>query len=108
MARKQPVEPEREEPGLIDQLKDAIRQSGRTLYRLSKESGIGHDRLSRFVRGERGLSLEAADAIFRTLGLRVTPTAQQTSPTTESPTKPPPASPAEQQPQTKKPRKKKE
>jgi hypothetical protein len=42
-----------------------------SLNQLGKASGVGNDRLSRFVRGERGLSSEAIDALCRALGLRL-------------------------------------
>ena len=63
---------EKKETGLIGQIKEAIRDSGKTLYRIGKESSVGPDRLSRFMRGERSLSLEAAEKICEALGLRLT------------------------------------
>jgi transcriptional regulator with XRE-family HTH domain len=59
----------REAPTLTDQLREAIRQSGRSLNQLGKQCGLDAARLSRFVRGERGLSLEAIDAIAKALNL---------------------------------------
>jgi transcriptional regulator with XRE-family HTH domain len=61
------------EPGLVEQLREAIRTSGRTLSELEEACGIGKDRLSRFVRGERGIGLEAAERICAALNLRLTP-----------------------------------
>ena len=61
--------PPTEATGLIAQLREAIRDSGESLQQLGKRTRIGADRLSRFVRGERGLSLEAADTLCRALGL---------------------------------------
>jgi hypothetical protein len=58
--------------GLKGQLRQAIRGSGRSLNQLSIASGIGRDRLSRFVRGERGLGLDAAERLCEALGLRLT------------------------------------
>ena len=49
-------------------LRDAVRASDQTLYRLSMETGIGQDVLSRFVREERGLSLETAGRLAVHLG----------------------------------------
>jgi hypothetical protein len=57
--------------GLVEQLRQAIRDSGLSLGQLGKACGIGKDRLSRFVRGERGIGLDAADCIFQALGLSV-------------------------------------
>ena len=41
-------------------LRSALKASDQTLYRVSMETSIGQDVLSRFVREERGLSLETA------------------------------------------------
>lgn len=56
---------------LTDQLRDAVRRSEVTRYRLSQELGIDQAALSRFVSGERGLSLEAIDKLAAYLGLRL-------------------------------------
>jgi transcriptional regulator with XRE-family HTH domain len=64
------------EPGLVDQLRDAIRDSGQSLNQLSHACGVGRDRLSRFLRGERGLTLDAAEKICRTLRLELAPRRQ--------------------------------
>ena len=56
---------------MIEQLRTAIRQSGLSLRRLGETSGLGADRLSRFLRGERGLTLEAAEKICLCLGLKL-------------------------------------
>jgi len=56
---------------LTDQLREAVRRSEVTRYRLSQELGIDQGALSRFVSGERGLSLEAIDKLAGYLGLRL-------------------------------------
>src|SRR5262245_45427194 len=61
-----------EEAGLAEQLRQAIRDCGQTLNQLSTACGVGRDRLSRFVRGERDMTVAAADKICRALGLRLT------------------------------------
>jgi transcriptional regulator with XRE-family HTH domain len=61
-----------EATGLVEQLREAIRRSGQTLNQLSGVCGVGRDRLSRFLRGERDLTLSAAEQICRALGLRLT------------------------------------
>jgi plasmid maintenance system antidote protein VapI len=60
-------------PGLTDLLRQAIRESGRTLKHLSEASGVDAGRLSRFVRGERDMYLSAADKLCRALGLTLPP-----------------------------------
>jgi hypothetical protein len=58
-------------PDVIDQLREAIRNSGQSLYRLGKTSGVGPDRLSRFMRGERDLTGDAVAKICTALGLQL-------------------------------------
>jgi transcriptional regulator with XRE-family HTH domain len=62
-----------ERPGLIDQLKEQIRGSGRSLNQIAEGSGISVSQLSRFMRGERGLTLHAAEKVCRTLHLHLEP-----------------------------------
>lgn len=49
-------------------LRSALKASDQTLYRVSMETGIGQDVLSRFSREERGLSLETAGRLAVHLG----------------------------------------
>ena len=58
-------------PPLTEQLRQAILTSGKTRYAISKAAGVGQDTLSRFIHGERGLSMEAMDAIGQYLGLEL-------------------------------------
>jgi transcriptional regulator with XRE-family HTH domain len=69
MAKKKPEEA----PGLIKQLRGQIRQDGRSLSEIARASGVDAPRLSRFMAGKRGLSIEALDAIFRALRLTIVP-----------------------------------
>lgn len=59
----------RGEPGLVEQLKAAIRDSGLSLNQISQRSGVGTPTLSRFMRGKRTLTLYVAERLCRTLGL---------------------------------------
>jgi transcriptional regulator with XRE-family HTH domain len=68
MAQKRP---EKRGNGLKSQLRKAIRESGQSLQQLGRECGVGADRLSRFLNGKRGLSLDAAEKLCDTLGLRL-------------------------------------
>jgi transcriptional regulator with XRE-family HTH domain len=63
----------REPPGVVEQLREAIRGSGKSLYQLGTASGVGRDRLSRFMRGQRDLTFEAVEKLCRVLGLGLTP-----------------------------------
>src|SRR5687768_2660857 len=48
---------------LTDQLRQAIDDSGLTRYRIAKETGISEPTLSKFYLGQRGLSMEALNAL---------------------------------------------
>ena len=54
-----------------DLIRAAIRRDGRTIYRLSKDSGVNQAVLGRFMRGERDLNLRTADKVCRALGLQL-------------------------------------
>jgi transcriptional regulator with XRE-family HTH domain len=56
---------------LVEQLRNAIQQSGRSLNQLAQLTGVDSGRLSRFMTGKRGLTQDALDRIFRELQLRV-------------------------------------
>jgi transcriptional regulator with XRE-family HTH domain len=56
---------------LTQQLRTVVAQSGMTLGELSRATGIDKSALSRFVHGERGVSMEAMDALGQCLGLRI-------------------------------------
>ena len=57
---------------LTDQLRQAIEDSGLTRYRIMKETGISESTLSQFYRGQRGLSMEALNALGECLQLSIT------------------------------------
>jgi hypothetical protein len=57
---------------LTDQIRDAVKASKLTHYRLCKETGIDPASMSRFMsRQRRGLSMEALDALAAMLKLRI-------------------------------------
>lgn len=56
---------------LTDQLRQAIDESGLTRYRISKETGISEATLSKFYLGQRGLSMEALNALGEFLELTI-------------------------------------
>lgn len=55
----------------MDVLRDAIRKSPETRYRIAKETGVTQGQLSRLMSGERGLSLETAQRLADHLGLEL-------------------------------------
>jgi len=57
---------------LQDQLRQAIENSGLTLYRIAKDSGVAYQVLHRFARGERDLTLETATKLADYFGMRLT------------------------------------
>ncbi|RLS36443.1 MAG: hypothetical protein DWH81_12440 [Planctomycetota bacterium] len=57
---------------LTDQLRQAIDDSGLTRYRIMKETGISESTLSKFYLGQRGLSMEAMNALGECLQLTIT------------------------------------
>jgi plasmid maintenance system antidote protein VapI len=57
----------------VDELREAIRNSGETEYRVAKESGVAQPILNRFLHGERGVSLETAAKVCKYLGLHLAP-----------------------------------
>jgi transcriptional regulator with XRE-family HTH domain len=67
MARK------KREPGLVEQIKEAIRASGQTMYAISKASKVSTAQLSRFMQGKRSLSLPAAEKVCRILRIGLAP-----------------------------------
>lgn len=59
------------EPTMSDVLRAAIRASGQTHYRISKNAGIAPDYLHRFVHGSRDIRLTTAGKICKALGLEL-------------------------------------
>jgi hypothetical protein len=60
-----------------EQLAQAIRESGLTVYRLGVLARVDQGSLSKFLAGERGLSLDAVDRIVGVLDLELRPRRKQ-------------------------------
>lgn len=56
---------------LLNRIHDAIDRSGQTRYAIAKGSGVAQSQLSRFVHGERGLTVEAIERLAEHLGLEI-------------------------------------
>ena len=56
---------------VLGQLREAIKGCGQSLQQLGKATGVDAGRLSRFVRGQRGMGIEAFDTLCRVLGLEL-------------------------------------
>ena len=63
-----------ESKSISETLRDALRGDGRTMYRLSKDANVDAAVLSRFLSGERDVSLRVMDRLCRALGLELRPT----------------------------------
>lgn len=70
-------QPARPTAGLAAALKSAIEQSALTSYALGKASGVAPIVIDRFLRGERGLSLDTADRLAGALGLHLVAAAKK-------------------------------
>ena len=58
-------------PKLSEQVREAVEASGLSRYRIAKETGLYEATLSRFMSGERGLTLKALDVLAEYLGLEI-------------------------------------
>ena len=56
---------------LSQQIRRAILASDATRYEIEKATGVSQSTLSKFVLGQRGISVEAMDAVGLFLGLRL-------------------------------------
>jgi transcriptional regulator with XRE-family HTH domain len=54
-------------------LRRAIRDSGQTLYRVAKDSGVPYATLHRFMNGKTEVSMASLDKLCAYLGLALTP-----------------------------------
>ena len=57
---------------LTAQLRNAIKNSGASLYRIAKDSGVPHPVVHRFAHGERKSSWTQADKLAEYFGMRLT------------------------------------
>ena len=57
--------------GFMDQIRQAVEDSGLSRYRICKTAGIDQASFSRFMRGTVGLSSPTTDALADALGLMV-------------------------------------
>ena len=57
---------------LTKQLRNAIKTSGVTLYRVAKDSGVPYAVVHRFVNEERQIRLEMADKLAKYFGMKLT------------------------------------
>jgi DNA-binding phage protein len=70
-------------PDVVEQLREAVRGSGRSLTQLGKDSGVPVPSLSRFMKGERTLTLPAVSKLCDTLGLQLAKVRRRPTPREE-------------------------
>ena len=70
-AKKNRMSKSKPKPTLTDVLRTAIEESGLTLYRLAKDTGVIKTSLMRFMAGETSLRLDKADVLADYLGLEL-------------------------------------
>lgn len=58
-------------PDLLAQLREAIKASGVTRYRIAKDLGMSESQLSRLMTGEQRLSIPAAERLAEYLGYTI-------------------------------------
>ena len=58
---------------LSEQLRQAVRDSGLTPYRIATDAGVDRAVMTRFVNRDRGLTLDTASRITDYLGLELRP-----------------------------------
>jgi DNA-binding phage protein len=56
---------------LPERLRATIRNSGKPVYQIARESGVAHPVIFRFLTGERDIRLETAEKLAAALGLRL-------------------------------------
>ena len=56
---------------ILEEIRRAVEASGKTRYRIAKESGVAESQLCRLVSGERGLSVESVERLAECLGLEI-------------------------------------
>lgn len=57
---------------VTETLQRMIHESGKTLTEIGKAVGVDHGRLSRFLSGDRSLTLPAVDRLAKYFGLKLT------------------------------------
>jgi plasmid maintenance system antidote protein VapI len=57
--------------GFVEDLREAVRASGRPQQELADEIGVNLISLNRFVNGRRGISVETAEKLAKVLGREI-------------------------------------
>lgn len=54
-------------------VRDAIRRDARSISRIARDAGVSQSVVSRFVAGQRGVTVTTVDRLIGTLGLELRP-----------------------------------
>jgi transcriptional regulator with XRE-family HTH domain len=65
------AKPKRSKPGMVEQLRQAVRDSGQSLNQLCIASGLDRGGMSRFMRGQQGISGQAIEKLCEALRLQI-------------------------------------
>ena len=63
--------PKKLDPTLAETIRTKIKVSDLSQYKIAKDSGVDSGTLSRFVSGERSISIETADKLCKVIGLKL-------------------------------------
>ena len=66
-----PLEREPDSPVLSDPLREAIRQSGKSVHQLAQQAKVSEVVLQQFLDGQRDLRLATAERLAQVLGLKL-------------------------------------
>ena len=72
--------PKKKRESLSDELRQAVERSGLSRYAIWQAVGIDQASMSKFMAGERGLTLESIDKLAELLGLHIVADAEQRRP----------------------------
>ena len=54
-------------------VRDAIRRDNRSITRLARDAGVSQSQVSRFVSGQRGVTINTMERLLDSLGLELRP-----------------------------------
>jgi transcriptional regulator with XRE-family HTH domain len=67
-----PPKPANKRTKILERIREEIEHSKESRYAIAKATGIAESTLSKLMSGNRGLSVEALDAMFEYFGLEIT------------------------------------
>ena len=58
---------------VVTVVRDAIRRDNRSITRLARDAGVSQSQVSRFVSGQRGVTINTMERLLDSLGLELRP-----------------------------------